>query len=98
MQRQFVTEQFRACSGWTLAEALERTADPDLWKAWVSTLPFSEDQHGFLMPAAGPDPALQDNLWQHFTTGRLVVTGVRNNGGAPVVLDAATLSAFNVPD
>jgi hypothetical protein len=81
-----------------LAEAFERTANPDLWKAWVRTLPFSEEQHGFLISAAGPGSALQDNLWDHFTTGRLVVTGVRKPGGAPVVLDAATLSALNVPD
>jgi hypothetical protein len=93
-----VTEQPETCSGWTLAEALERTADPDLWKAWVSTLPFSEEQHGFLIPAAGPSPALQDNLWEHFTTGRLVVTGANKPGSAPVVLDTATLSEFNVPD
>jgi hypothetical protein len=93
-----VTEESETWPGWTLADALERTADPDLWKSWLETWPETYQDLNALIVESPPTPVLKDHLWEHFTTGRLVVTGVGDRGGDPSVLDAATLKAYNVPD
>src|SRR5712671_2948164 len=80
--------------GWTLAEALQRTSDPDFWKAWTAAKNAAAVEAFTLL-----DPSsFTAGLWQNLGGEKLIGIGCAGDEETSKIFPSSWWSSSLVPE